>query len=83
MYSEHEKKIFPLLIKHQIIGCFRYVENILLIYDQRNTNIEEALTEYSKLQPTMKFSINKELHNTINFIYVCNMQETYLNRYNT
>jgi hypothetical protein len=31
---EH-KQMYPILIKHQIIGNFRYVDNILLIYDQR------------------------------------------------
>jgi hypothetical protein len=38
---EH-KQIYPILIKHQIIGCFRYVDDILLIYDQRETNVEET-----------------------------------------
>jgi hypothetical protein len=54
-----------MLIKHQII---RYVNDILLIYDERKTNTEETLTEFSKQQPTIKFTIAKELQNSINFL---------------
>jgi hypothetical protein len=30
--------MYTIIIKHQIIGDFRYVDDILLIYDQRKTN---------------------------------------------
>jgi hypothetical protein len=56
---EH-KQIYPMLLKHKIIGYFRYVDDILLIYNQNKTNIEEILTEFNKQQPTIKFTIKKE-----------------------
>jgi hypothetical protein len=46
-YTEH-KKLYPILKKHQIIEYFRYVANILKIYNQNKTNIEDTLTEFNK-----------------------------------
>jgi hypothetical protein len=46
---EH-KQIYAILIKHQVIGYFRYVDDIFMIYDQRKTNIEETLIEFNKQQ---------------------------------
>jgi hypothetical protein len=46
---EH-KQIFPILIKHQIVGYFRYVDDISIIYNHRKTNIEETLIEFNKQQ---------------------------------
>jgi hypothetical protein len=51
---EH-KQIYPILTKHQIIGYFRYVDDILIIYDQRITNIEETLREFNEQQRNIKF----------------------------
>jgi hypothetical protein len=38
-YIEH-KKLYPILKKRQIIGYFRYIDDILIIYNQNKTNIE-------------------------------------------
>jgi hypothetical protein len=61
------KKLYPILKKHQIIGCFRYID-ILKIYNQNKTNIEETLTEFNKETTSIKFTIEKEQHNSINFL---------------
>jgi hypothetical protein len=66
-HMEHTQ-IYPILVKQQIIGYFRYVDDILLIYDQNKTNIEQILNEFNKLQPTIKFTIEKELHESVNFL---------------
>jgi hypothetical protein len=47
---EH-KQIDQILLKHKIIGYFRYIDDILLIYNQNKTNIEEILAELNKHQP--------------------------------
>jgi hypothetical protein len=44
------------------------VDGILVIYDQNKTNIEQTLNEFKKLQPTIKFIIEKELHESISFL---------------
>jgi hypothetical protein len=54
---EHTK-IYPILNKQQIIAYFRYVD-ILIIYDQKKTDINYTLDEFNKLQPTIKFKIEK------------------------
>jgi hypothetical protein len=46
-YMEH-KQLYPILIKDQIIGYFRYVDDILIIYNQNKTNLHETLTEFNK-----------------------------------
>jgi hypothetical protein len=52
----------------QIIGCFRYVDDILLIYGERKTNIGKTLGEFNEEQPIIKFSIEKESHNSIHLL---------------
>jgi hypothetical protein len=39
-----------------------------MICDQRKTYIEETLTEFNEQQHIIKFTIEKELHNSINFL---------------
>jgi hypothetical protein len=56
------KQIYPILIKQQIIAYLVYIDDILMIYDQNKTNIEQALKKFNKLQPSIKFMIEKELH---------------------
>jgi hypothetical protein len=53
---EH-KQIYPILIKNQMIGYFRYVNDIFIIYDQMKTNKDETLTEVNKQQTNIKFKI--------------------------
>jgi hypothetical protein len=40
--------LYPILKKHQIIGYFRYVEDILIIYNQNKTNVEETQNSTNK-----------------------------------
>jgi hypothetical protein len=51
-----------------MVAYFRYVDDILMIYDQRKTNIEHTHDEFNKLQPSIKFTIEKEPHESINFL---------------
>jgi hypothetical protein len=44
------------------------MDDTLVIYDQRKTNIDIALTEFKEQQPTIEFTAEKELHNSINFL---------------
>jgi hypothetical protein len=47
---------------------FSYVDDILITYDIRKTNINDTINEFNKLQPTIKFTIEKENHKSINFL---------------
>jgi hypothetical protein len=58
--------IYLILIKQQIITYFRYINDILIIYDQSKTNIDHTLNEFDKLQQTINFTI--EEHESINYL---------------
>jgi hypothetical protein len=51
------KQIYPKLIKHKIIVHYRYVNNILLINDKKETNIDKTLIVFNKQQLNMKLNI--------------------------
>jgi hypothetical protein len=60
-------QIYPILIKQQIVAYSRYVDDILIIYDEK-TNITQTLKEFNKLQPTINFTSEKEQQESINFL---------------
>jgi hypothetical protein len=60
--------IYDLLIKHKLIGYFRYVDDMLLIYKEENTDIYRMLEEFNNLAPTLKFTLEEEKGNKINFL---------------
>jgi hypothetical protein len=70
VYIQHmgHKQLYPILIKYQIIGYFRYIDDILIIYNQNKTNIDETLVEFNKQRTNIKFTTEKEQHNSINFL---------------
>jgi hypothetical protein len=45
-YVEH-KQLYPVLVKYQIIGYFRYVDDIFIIYNQCHFFLETALQNKS------------------------------------
>jgi hypothetical protein len=60
-------KIVDILLQYHIIGYFRYVDDILIVYKQGVTNIHNVLNSFNNTIPTMKFTIEKERENKINF----------------
>jgi DNA-directed RNA polymerase subunit L len=38
------------------------------MYDQNKTNIEQILNEFNNIQPSIKFTIEKEQHTKINYL---------------
>jgi hypothetical protein len=66
-HMEHTQK-YHILRKQQIIAYYRYVDDILIIYDQSKTNIDDTIQEFNKLQPIINFTIEKEQHESINFL---------------
>jgi hypothetical protein len=39
-----------------------------IIYDRNKINMEQTLSEFNRLQPSIKYTIEKELHKEINFL---------------
>jgi len=44
--------IHELLKKHRIEGYFRYVDDILVVYNDDNTNIYNVLEDFNNLAPS-------------------------------
>jgi hypothetical protein len=59
---------YTIFLKQKIIAYFRYVDDILIIYDNKNTNIDQTLNDFNNLQPTLKFTIENEKHKILNFL---------------
>jgi hypothetical protein len=59
MYLQYKEntEIFDTLIRNNIMGYFRYVDDILVVYDKTLTNTDEVLDSFNRIMPTMKFTI--------------------------
>ena len=60
-------KIFDILKSQQLIGYFRYVDDILIIYKDNLIDIHETLTLFNNISPTLTFTMEKEVDNRISF----------------
>jgi hypothetical protein len=66
---EHNEIYNNILIKHKIKGYFRYVDDILIIYDLQTTNIKNALHEFNNIhKDILQYTKEDETDNTINFL---------------
>jgi hypothetical protein len=52
--------IADILLKYDIVGYFRYVNNILIVLNKDTTNIYDVFNAFSIIMPTMKFTIEEE-----------------------
>jgi hypothetical protein len=70
VYLQHLEytKIIKIITPHNIIGYFRYVNDILMIHDENSTDIHEVHTAFNDLAPMIKFTIEKETDNNLNFL---------------
>ena len=58
-YLEHTK-IFDILVKHELVGYFRYVDDVLIIYKETITNIHEILNLFN-ISPTLTFTMERKM----------------------
>jgi hypothetical protein len=68
LQSIQHNQIYNLLIKYKIIGYFRYVDDILIIYDQNKTHIVTMTIELNTIHYTIKFTTDYESDNKLNFL---------------
>jgi hypothetical protein len=64
---EHNQ-IYNFLTKYKIIGYFRYVDDILIIYDINNTHTDTMINEFNTIHPTVNFTVKNEENNKLNFL---------------
>jgi hypothetical protein len=65
-YLEHTKKI--VILKEYIFDYFRYVDAILIVYNAHITNVDDTLTDFNTIHPQIQFTIEKEIHNELNYL---------------
>ena len=56
--------------KHKIINYFRYVDDILTIFDPNHSNIQAILADFNTLHPKLQFTAEAEKDNVINYLDV-------------
>ena len=56
--------------KHKIINYLRYVHDILLIFDSNHTNIQNLVDDFNAIHPSLKFTVEAETDNKINYLDV-------------
>ena len=60
--------ILPILIKHCILGYYRYVDDILILYDSSNTHIQSILKDFNIIHPNLNFTLETETNNQLNYL---------------
>jgi hypothetical protein len=66
-HLEHTK-IYNILRQHNIVGYFRYIDDILAVYDADDNNIQTVLQLFNNISPTLTFTTEHEDNNSINFL---------------
>jgi hypothetical protein len=65
-YIEHSV-ICDILKRNSIPGYFRYLDDLLIIYDNELTDIHSVLNQFNALAQNLKFTIEEENDQCINF----------------
>ena len=70
VYLQHleNSKIYDILLNFNVMGYFRYVDDLLVIYNERKTDIEDLLWFFNNIAPKLNFTIEKETRGSINFL---------------
>jgi len=61
-------KIYDILLNFNIVGYFRYVDDLLIIHNERKTDIEDLLYCFNNITPKPNFTIEKETRGSIKFL---------------
>jgi hypothetical protein len=54
--------------EHKIVRYFRYVDDILIIYDSSHTDINSIQNGFNTIHPNIEFTTETESSNQINFL---------------
>jgi hypothetical protein len=67
--------IVTILSEHHILGYYRYVNDILILYNPYATHIGVVLTEFNRLHPSLTFTLENEINSSIKFLdlAICNI----------
>jgi hypothetical protein len=60
--------IVNILRKYHIQDYYRYVDDILIVYNEDITNIDDMLIAFNLIHPNIQFTLEKQTHNTLNYL---------------
>jgi hypothetical protein len=60
--------IYDILFSHNIVAYFRYVDDILVIYNDTDTNLKNVLNLFNNLSPKLKFTVETEIDRKLNYL---------------
>ena len=63
-----QTKLPQIARKLKLLNYFRYVDDLLIVFDSQLTNINEIRNEFNTLHPNMQFTEETEKHNKINYL---------------
>ena len=71
--------MYYILLQYHIVGYFCYIDDILIIYNNKATNVHEVFTVFNNITPTVKLTMEEEIENKINFldITISKAEKTY------
>jgi len=69
-YLHHleNSKIYSLLLNYNVMGYFSYVDGVLITYNKSITYIDDLLKSFNNITLKLKFTIEKEMGDRINFL---------------
>jgi hypothetical protein len=73
-FMEHTA-LYDILTQNQVLGYFRYVDDILLVYDAPSTNIDTVLNQFNTATSPLQFIIEPERQ--INFLHLTIFRDTH------
>jgi hypothetical protein len=62
--------IVNVLQNYKVLGYYRYVDDIILVYKKQITDINNRQKQFNEINPKLQFTIEKENDNVINFLDV-------------
>jgi hypothetical protein len=66
-YLEHIK-VIEVLNKHHTVDYYRYVEDILIVYNVHTTNIHDTLTDFNTIHSKIHFTMETETDSKLNYL---------------
>jgi septum formation topological specificity factor MinE len=78
-YIDHST-IYEILLKHNILDYFRYVDDNLIVYNTKKTDITEVINRFIKATHPLQFTIEKQKNNQINFLDITIKERTQPNQ---
>jgi len=68
-FIEHTR-IYTVLLQNNILGYFRYVDDILIVFDPNHSNIIEFINYFNSLHPKLQFTAKTEKDCTLNYLHL-------------